>query len=243
MSSLFTREMSVACGKGDLTKMGRLLTRFGPLFFFIAAFFSMFVVFNPGAIANVIGGEQYREATWVIAAMAFYPIYQTYGQLGGAVLLASDQTTRFRNLGSAVEVVGFLLTLLLVAPKRFLGMDLGALGLGIKMVTVQCLSVNMQLAASTKYLKLPYAKFLAHQAATLGCLGILALTANKVAALLPGGGVARMGASGVLYSLLAMLAVFCWPRLVVRSREEIAGHFAAARARLVPKRALELAEP
>ena len=57
-------------------------------------------------------------------------------------------------------ILGLSISFLLLAPQKFYGYNLGALGLAIKMIIIQFVSVNIQLFYNSKYLKLSFIKFL-----------------------------------------------------------------------------------
>jgi hypothetical protein len=63
--------------------------------------------------------------------------------------------------------VGVIISLVVLGPKRYGGLQLGAVGLAIKMVTLQFLSVNLQLFVHCRYLKVPFIKTAARQIRTI----------------------------------------------------------------------------
>lgn len=225
MSGLFSRELSVSHGKGDQAAMRNLFGRYIPMFFFISAFFAVFIGVNAALVCDIVGGEAYRGAAPVVAILAFYPIYQTYGQLSGSLFLATGQTRRFRNIGAGFEILGLCATFLLIAPRGSHGLEMGAAGLALKVVSVQFVIVNIQLIYNTRYLSLPMRTFALHQAATLGLLAALAwgagLTLSHGApAALPA--LARFAIAGLLYSAAVALIVLLYPRIASVDKAQLA---------------------
>lgn len=163
MTQLLTREFSRAWDEQNLAEMGRLFRRYIPLFYAIAAYFSMFVVVRGEAVALLFGGREYAAGALALSIMALYPMHQTYGQLSGAIFFASGQTRLYRNLGIGFMLLGLPVLYLMIAPLSSGGMMLGAFGLAIKTVILQYVGVNVALWFNTRLLGLNFAWFLRHQ--------------------------------------------------------------------------------
>lgn len=61
MTPLIMRELAIAWGKDDREHMGRLLTRFAPLLFGIAAWFSCFTAVEASVLVHIFGGAGVRR--------------------------------------------------------------------------------------------------------------------------------------------------------------------------------------
>lgn len=112
--------------------MGHLLTRFAPLLFGIAAWFSCFTAVEASVLVHIFGGAEFAAALVPVQIMALYPAHQAYGQLASSVFHATGKTKVLRNLAFIEHFGGFLLVWLLVAPQDMLGMGLGATALPSK---------------------------------------------------------------------------------------------------------------
>jgi hypothetical protein len=104
-----------------------------------------------------------------VTIMAFYPIYQTYGQLSGSVFFATGQTALYRNIGIIFLLAGIPLTYFLLAPADKMGLDAGATGLALKLVLIQVLANNVQLYFNARLLKLSFWRYVVHQFGAVGC--------------------------------------------------------------------------
>ena len=105
-------------------------------------------------IVNVFLGSAYEEAWPVLAIMLLYPIHQSMGQIGGAMLLASGQTYKFMFVSVVFMIVSIPATYFVLAPSSttlLSGMQLGAVGLAYKMVLLNIVSVNTQAWIIAKY--------------------------------------------------------------------------------------------
>lgn len=76
MTPLIMRELSIAWGRKDRETMARLLTRFAPLLYVVAAYFSCFTLAEGPALVNIFGGAQFAAAILPVQIMALYPLHQ-----------------------------------------------------------------------------------------------------------------------------------------------------------------------
>jgi O-antigen/teichoic acid export membrane protein len=221
MTPLITREFAVAFGEQNKKKMRDLFVRYIPMLYSIAAFFSIYVSFNASRVGMVFGGSKFQNASFAIAIMAFYPIHQTYGQLSGAVFLATGQTTLYRNIGITFMLLGLPITYLLLAPPTMLGLNLGAVGLTIKMVCLQFLAVNVQLVFNARYLELPLRKLMFHQIYSIIVLGVIAYLSAAVIDHFVVNNLIAVILSGTLYTVCVIGTLFFTPSVFSLTREEL----------------------
>lgn len=224
MTPLIMRELSIAWGRQDRETMARLLTRFAPLLYVVAAYFSCFTLAEGPALVNIFGGAQFAAAILPVQIMALYPLHQAYGQLAGSVFHASGRTRVLRNIAALECVYGFAAAWFLLAPPELLGLNLGAVGLALKTVGVQCLTVNLYLWLASRFLPLNFWRNLAHQIWSLATLILLAFACRELTIALGIGdldSVRRFLVSGVLYSLLCLSLCLAAPRILGLSRREL----------------------
>lgn len=224
MTPLVMRELSIAWGKKNTELMGSLLTRFAPMLFVVAAYFSCFTVAEGKTLVFFFGGAEFASAIVPVQIMALYPVHQAYGQLAGSVFHATGRTTVMRNMTALECVYGFSTAWFLLAPPEYFGLNLGAVGLAIKTVGVQCITVNIYLWLASRMIPLNFWRNLAHQIASLALLLGLAYLCRELSLVLPlGGGLSiwRFLVSGMLYSALIAAIVLICPALVGMSRQEL----------------------
>jgi O-antigen/teichoic acid export membrane protein len=216
MTPLIIREFSIAFGENSRLRMAEIYRRYIPLFYSLSAFFSCFIALQAEKVIHFFGGAQFHQALIPMTIMAFYPIHQTYGQLSSAVFLSSNQTRMYRNLGIIFSIVGLATTFFMLAPSKLHGLNLGAMGLSIKMVLVQFLAVNVQLIIISKYLKLSFTKYFLHQI----CVLIFLLTIGKLATgltnmifFLTKNEIVQFCANGFLYTMFTIIFLFRYPKL------------------------------
>lgn len=224
MTPLVMRELSIAWGRKDAAGMGRLLNRFAPLLYVVAAYFSCFTLAEGAALVRIFGGEEFAAAILPVQIMALYPLHQAYGQLTGAVFHATGRTRILRNMAAAECVYGLAAAWTLLAPSHLFGLHLGATGLACKTVFVQMLTVNLYLWLASRFMPLRFWRNLLHQIWSLAALLALAFACREASLLAGLGGVEslpRFFLSGVLYSGCAILVAALLPAFLGLSRQEV----------------------
>ena len=237
MTPLVMRELSIAWGRKDAAAMGRLVNRFAPLLYVVAAYFSCFSAVEAPALVNLFGGEDFAAAVLPVQIMAFYPLHQAYLQLASSVFHAAGRTRTTRNITMLDAVYGFAAVWLLLAPERYFGLHLGAVGLACKTVLVQFVTVNIQLFLASRLIPFSWWRNLAHQFWCLAILLGLAFGCHQLTlgmGLGPATSLPRFFCAGVLYSAAVGAAVLLLPALAGLRRAELAdmlGRFLRRRRR------------
>lgn len=224
MTPLITREFAIAFGEKDLREMARLFRRYIPMLYAIAAYFACFIAVQADKVTFIMGGEKFQHAALAVMIMAFYPVNQTYGQLGGSVFYATGQTKLYSNIGIIFMFLGLPVTYFLVAPVDKMGLNAGAIGLAIKMVALQFISVNVRLWFNARLLKLRFWRYIGHQIVSVGCL--LSVAAISMFVIDKGLGlhdkvILSFLLSGALYTLMVMILGYVQPVLFGLQRRDI----------------------
>lgn len=214
MTSLITREFSIAFSKNDLGEMARLFRRYIPLLYSIAAFFGCFACVQAEKVTYIFAGGKFAGATLPVMIMALYPIHQTYGQLSGSVFYATGQTRLYRNIGLFLMLLGLPLVYFMLAPKDNFGLNAGAVGLALTFVIMQFIGVNVQLFFNARLLNLRFINYLGHQLLCVGFLISVALLSKIVVGqigVLQDKVIIGFFLSGVVYSVMVMVLVCFLP--------------------------------
>lgn len=235
MTPLLTREFSIAHANNDISRISNLYKKHIPLFYAIAACISCFVAVQSNKVAYIMGGREYNNAVIPLIILAIYPAHQTYGQLCGAVYYATGQTRLYRNIGIGTIAFGLPLTYFLVAPKNFLGLNLGATGLAIKTELIAIISVNLLLWFNTRLMKLSFLRFIFHQVYTILLFVFLALVFSYVIDKIIPNIFAAFLISGVLYTAAAIYVLFHHASVFRITREELRGFVNKFREKIVRK--------
>ena len=223
MTPLLMRELAIAWGRDDRAHMGRLVARFAPMLFAVAAWFSSFTFMEASALVRFFGGAQFAAALLPVQIMALYPAHQVYGQLASSVFHATGKTVTLRNMALAETLAGFALVWFLLAPPELYGLQLGATGLALKTVILQFVSVNVLLWLAARLIPLGFWRNLALQGLILGSFLMLAwlcrLTSSQIIDPDSFGGLIFTGCA---YTFLSALLVIACPLLAGSSRAEFA---------------------
>lgn len=224
MTPLLMRELSIAWGKKDVVAMGRLVDRFAPLLYVVAAYFSCFTLVEAAAVVELFGGAEFAAAVLPVQIMALYPLHQAYGQLASSIFHATGKTKILRNIQMCECVYGLSTAWILLAPSTLYGLGLGATGLALKTVLVQIVTVNLYLFLASRFVPLSFAKNVFHQIWSLVVLLGLALVSRKLTMALGIGDLqsfVRFLVSGVLYTGLVAGLALVFPAFLGFTKQEV----------------------
>ena len=235
MTPLVMRELSIAWGQRDLQLMGRLVNRFAPLIYAVAAYFACFSMAEGPALVRIFGGAEFTAAILPVQIMALYPLHQSYLQLASSVFHASGRTRELRNLTLLECVYGMTTAWFLLAPEAYGGLHLGAVGLSIKTIAVQCVTVNICLWRASRFVPIRLLPIMLHEIWCVLVLAAVAFACRELTLMLGLGGIdslLRFLVSGVVYTLATALTALLIPQLLGMSRAEMSDKIRKLRARI-----------
>lgn len=215
MTPVLTREFSKLYAEKNFEEIKRIFSKYIPMMYFIAAYFSVFVAFNSENLLSIFTNDNFKDAFLVVCCMAFYPIHQTYGQLSGSIFYVSGQTKLMKNIGITSIFIGFAFSVALIYF-----MNLGALGLGLKMVIVQIISVNIQLYFNSKFLKLNFIYFIINQIIIVAILIIIMQLVNLIVPAL-NNNVFEFLFKGVIYTIIVTIFFLKFSHIIGLTKSEI----------------------
>ncbi len=224
LTPLLMREFSIAFEANEPQEIGRLFRRYVPVVYSIAAYFSCFIAVQADSVAYIIGGSRFAAASKTVMIMAFFPINQTLGQLVNSVYYATGQTRLYRNISIFFGIIALPIIWFLVAPKEKMGLNLGATGLAIKLVSLQFISVNVRLFFTAKYLKIEFRKYVARQfGAVITFLGLAYIARYGIRSVFetPGNVLLNFICSGIIYSVCAVGLLIVFPGFWGLSADDI----------------------
>ena len=210
--------------------MAELYDRFGPMLFSLAAYFACFVAFEASFIVRLFGGVQFTGAIAAVQVMSLYPVHQGYGQLTTSAFYAAGRTRSVLWVSVAVNILGLVLAYVVIAPQSGGGLNLGALGLAIKTVTVQIVSVTIMIRLLSGIIPISFWRTLGQQILCLLVMGGLAWGAARTRVLfsteIPA---LDFVIHGVLYTAAVGAVVFLVPRVFGLRRADMQRIFTLAR--------------
>ncbi len=214
MTPIITREFAKAYGEDDIDKMRQVFVRYVPMLYSLSAYFGVFVSMQSESILILFTDEKFKDAYLVLVFMALYPIHQTYGQLSGSIFYATGETKLIRNISFFTMPLGMFLTFGFIYI-----LNLGAIGLAMKMLIGQFIGVNIQLYFNSKFLKLNIRELIFHQVYSVLFFVILAYISSHIINI--NSLVGNFLISGFIYTILVIIFTYIFPQVFATSRDEI----------------------
>jgi len=237
--NIFWKEMAEATRLNDTERIYRIFLKVSRGLYTFGALLSGFLIPWSGEITGTFLGEAYSPAGPVLALMFLYPLHQSLGQIAGTMLLAGERTKQYMAISVAAMLVSLPVSYLLQAPAHGLpvpGLGLGAMGMALKMVGLNIISVNALLWVITRnqgwkfdYLYQiagPGAMLAAGFAVRTGAAQVFGdlVSTDKFRFLPP------FLLSGGAYLILACAILWLMPWLAAMDRDEIRGYIIKVRA-------------
>lgn len=128
-AELSKREFAIVSGeKKILTKK---VDQAMKLMVWMTTYFAIFIAVNAEWILPIIYGDKYNDAKIVTGLIMIYTIYQAWGQITGAYLIALEKT----KVNAVISILGQVMTIIFVIlfqiPNVFFPNRLGALGIAL----------------------------------------------------------------------------------------------------------------
>ena len=143
---VFWKEVAEATERQDTQRAATLYASICRRFYFASAWVSCLLIpFSREIIASTVG-PGYDGAAPTLALLLLFPLHQSLGQISGTFFYATGRTQAYARIGLAVMGISIPSTYLMLADRSALvpGLGLAAVGLAIKMLLLQIVSVNAQ---------------------------------------------------------------------------------------------------
>jgi O-antigen/teichoic acid export membrane protein len=158
LTKIFWKESALLAREGKFDELLSLYKKCSSFLLSVSIFFVAVVhPFTEELIFFTLGAS-YLGGVETMIVLLFYPIYQSLGQLLGSLMYALEKTVAYSIISSVFMLVSIIVTYVLLAPKTFLipGLNLGSLGLSLKIVLLSILSVNVLYFYICKVLGWPF---------------------------------------------------------------------------------------
>lgn len=226
--SIYKREMANSLGQNDTMRASGIFSRYLKMMYFLTLVLVIFLASHAETLLTLIAGPQFKTATLVVIIMAFYPVHQVYGQLGGAAFYASERTARLRNISVTAMLFGIPFSYILLATPGMPipGFGLGAVGLAVKTVIWNIIVVQVYLIYNCRFFKLSPRPFWWHQIYCLAVLGsTVYLSKGTIGLILKGSGtsfiILKLAVEVLVYFAAVAGLVYLFPKIAGVRREEI----------------------
>lgn len=176
---IFKREIAKYNFQKDIEMIRIVFLKYMKIFYILSSFLSVIVIFQAKFILKIIG-KSFSGALTPFIIFCFYPMYQTYGHLIGEMFYATERTKIYTKLGTITNTIGLLFAYIIMAPKNFVipGLEMGAVGLSLKIVLINIFHVHVLLYYVCKTFNLKFHSFIIHQIKVLSMLFMLAILAT-----------------------------------------------------------------
>jgi len=214
---LVMREFSVAFEQKDSERARRVFDKLIRVSYTISAFFLCYAAVNADGLVRIVGGQSFEGAADVFAIMAFLPILNNYSLLSASALYASHRTRLLRNIGVFMTPLSIAATFFLVGPREYGALNLGAVGLALKLVMLEFLGNNIILYFNCKMLNLHFGRHVVHQIWVAGTFTATAWICRYVASFAAGATAANwlvvMLLGGFIYVGVSLVMFYLAPSM------------------------------
>ncbi len=222
--NVFWKEIAEAHQQENHERVAMLYRRVSRGLFLVAASLAGYLLPWSGDILRMTLGPAYVGGEMVLAIMFIYPIHQSMGQLGGAMLYATGRVRAQVILGMVAMALSIVVTYLVLAPADgpISGFGLGSVGLAGKMVVLQFLSVNAVAFYLARSMRISF-DWTYQLICGFGCFGSGALAyviSNRFHFVVTEVW-AGMVMSAILHSLMLIAFIWLVPSLTGLSRSEL----------------------
>ena len=145
--NILWKEVAEACERGDHGRVFALHQKTSRLLVVLAAAVACFLAPWAEQLVDLLLGPAFHAAWPALFLMLLYPIHQTMGQINGALFMATAQNASFMKITVAGLLLSIPVSYLLIGPTDSAGLpalELGAMGLAIKIVGLNLLMVNIE---------------------------------------------------------------------------------------------------
>lgn len=151
---IFWKEIAEAHSLGNMERVRLLYHRVFRTLYFIGAIISCIMIPFSREILALFLGPAYHGAWLPLSLMFLYPVHQSLGQITGTMFFALGKTKVAGYIGIFFMAISISTAYVLLAPKLAIvpGLQLGAMGLALKMVGCQILGVNISAFFVAKYI-------------------------------------------------------------------------------------------
>ena len=204
-----------------MNRIAVLFQRFIPMFYSIAAYFCMFIMFQAQKIVLIIGGNKFDDAIIPVAIMALYPLFYTTNGMIYTVFYSTRNTKLLGKLGTLFCFIGPPCFFILLAPPQYFGLNLGATGFAIGMVSLTFVSYNVYLWFCTRILKISFTGLFLHQFYSAALFALTAIISIQLSNTLFDNFIISFLVSGIIYTIGIFILLISFPRLFSVTKKEI----------------------
>ena len=151
---LILRELSVEVERGNNKEAFLLYNFYGDLLIILISSICIFLIYNIEIIITYIGGSEFLNAKEIVLFLLIFTIFRVRANFSSLMIESYEDTKYLKSINFINYAISFPLVFILVAPKKYLGLELGAVGLSIKIILVQQLYNFLLVKKISHYFKI-----------------------------------------------------------------------------------------
>ena len=155
---IMQKEFVQIASQNDMDYLASKYVKYLKIFLFVISALVISIIFNIETLIRILLNENYMDASNVIIIIMISTIFRFFGQFYTILLISINKTKAIRNVGFITIICGFILTIILVGSNKsniMIGLDLGANGLAIKLLSVEIINFIFMYLYVKKYLNIP----------------------------------------------------------------------------------------
>lgn len=161
LTKVLWKEVAESNEVGDKEKVKNLFIVSSKSLFILTACLACCLLPCADRIIEILLGSEYKDGVLALSIMFLYPVHQSLGQISGTMYYALGFTLPYVLIGISHNLISILVAYFMMAPSNAMlpGLELGSIGLAIKMVLVQFVMVNISLFWLSRRIGISYSIF------------------------------------------------------------------------------------
>ncbi len=218
------KEVAEAKENNNKERIVYIYKRINRILFMLSTSIAGFLLPWTKEIILLLLGNEYIEGVLVMSLMMLYPIHQSLGQINGSMYYALELIRPYVLINMVNMSVSIIAIYFMLAPAdaTIPGLGLGSVGLALKMVILQFITINFSIWWLSR--KQGWSFDFSYQLIGLGLFLLLGLISYQVINMLISDAVhvlIRGSIAGLVYFLLTVIIFYKVPWLIGMSSNEI----------------------
>lgn len=194
--------------------------------FWLTSYFACFIGFCNDWVLNIVYGDKYSGAGIVTLLIMIYTIYQAWGQMSGAFMLATERTKMSATIGIVGQIITLALVFVFQIPNFIWPNGLGSVGIALVYVVGNFINVCLSVWITTHAIGMSSIKALWIQVLPMILCSSLALGLNKMLNLISiemtmTASILKLLLAGILYTIIILVVLYLFPSQIDLSKEKI----------------------
>lgn len=218
---LLTREFSISNNNKNMARMKYLFTKSLYSLFAFSTFMSVFIMLQASKVTILIAGEAFNQAVLPVSVMMLYAIPYVVNNILYAIIYSTDKTKLLSYVSLSFAFINIIMSFFLLAPSKYWGLNLGALGYALSSVIGTSMIYLVLLKFVVSYLNLSWRKIIINHLIVISVIVTLGIITVKIGDYFSSSLIISFIISGVIYSIFVLGVALRFPMLFGFSNGEI----------------------